>query len=162
MNNQNDNEKIITYFLENGILPQKQEFIDYIRKTYNIEKIPDNIMLEVSKVWNQFASLEVIKPYLEDNSITELIIHSHDLIHLLKGPSFEQMRVTPSVADWNKKLARYFSLKSEQFWSYSSPFKSFYFEMNEQKYRVTLLHDSLVASNETKISIRKHYAKKYL
>ena len=152
--------ELIQYFLDNGIIPEKEEFIRYIQRRWNIDNVPDSIFSEVKKEWDQFADLEILKELIINSSINEIRIHSAHDVQYEKNGDLIDIKLEHSFHRWQHFIARYLALKAQVSWNFSDPFQSFYLVIAKEKFRVTLLHQSLNASNEPKISLRRHKSSK--
>jgi Flp pilus assembly CpaF family ATPase len=156
MNHDIQSQEMITYFLNNGILPDKIALEDYVKKRWQVSSVPENILTKVEKTWNDFFSLTPLKELLSHEDVNEILIHSENKIQYEKSGKLFPCRIEKSFPKWNQSLARLLALRSEQDWNYSHPFQSFHLELEGLKYRITLLHGSLTANSIPKISIRKH------
>jgi len=148
--------ELIGHFLDNGILPGREELTRYIQERWNIEAVPDNIYAKIKKDWDHFANINILQQFILDSEINEVIIHSNHCIQYEKHGQLVEEELHHSTDRWQHYLARYLALKAGISWNYSEPFQSFYFVIANEKFRVTLLHQSLNASDYPKISLRRH------
>ncbi len=96
-----------------------------------------------------------IKTIMLDESIREIIIHDENLIHVEKQGTLHPIENLLFSQEDLESMYKTLALKGEKEWNYATPFQSFYLELFEIQFRVTLIHYSVTPKSNSKIFLRK-------
>src|SRR5690606_20428622 len=140
--------KEIIHFANKGIIPEWIHFIPLIPTHDSV------VIHEVKELFSKLVESSFLKRVLEQNA-TEFIFHSP--LHsqkILQSGKKESFQLEIEMNDWQTWL-ELLTIRFRQNWNVETPFASFYGELFDEKFRFTLIHESVSPRGISKLFLRR-------
>lgn len=141
-------KEILISFLNKGIIPHWEDFYQELPQLDS-----ENSLVFIKDYFQQLTSWDFLKDIVEDN-FTEIIFHSSDQIQkIAHSGNKHEVKIPISLEDW-QLLLEIISIHFKQNWNVKEPFTSFYADLFNKKFRITLIHSSTSPQNISKMNLR--------
>ncbi len=148
-------QKSHSEMINKGSIPDFNQIKDLLSNQYGISNIDSKVWNSSQEWFSNIAQLEFLKSYILDDSITEIIIHDHCNIQLDKNGILENLFIDILTPEELQLSLTTIAANAQINWNYAAPFQSFFSTIQNQLFRVTLIHHSLTAGQCSKIFLRK-------
>lgn len=139
---------ILISFLNKGIIPKWDDFFLELPVLSNEEDLCD-----IQSFFQKLTEWKFLENLIQEDS-TEFIFHSPTQIQQLTSSGTKTSRSVPlSDEEWQLWL-EIISIHFKQNWNVQEPFVSFYADLFQKKFRITLIHGSTSPKNISKMSLR--------
>jgi Flp pilus assembly CpaF family ATPase len=141
-------KEILSSFLNKGIIPSWDEFYHELPLLGDEEDL-----ILIKDFFQKLTGWKFLESLIQED-ITEIIFHSPDQVQKIY---YSANKITISIPiteqDWQLWL-EIISVRFKQNWNVQEPFTSFYADLFNKKFRITLIHSSTSPKNISKMTIR--------
>jgi len=145
-------QKTFSEILNKGIFPNSAN----IQKSIELQYKDSPYLSRIKKTildWSDNFSIPYFYEYITNN-VSELIIHSHELIEVIdKYGIHSKVKTDTDPIDYQLLLEKIVHEKQVD-WNIKNPFVSYNIKNNSQNLRLTFIHTSISGTNSSKLFIR--------
>jgi len=139
---------ILISFLNKGIIPKWDEFYLELPILGN-----EDDLIGIKHFFQRLTGWNFLENLIQQD-LSELIFHSPNQIQMMTYSGTKTCESIPvSDEDWQLWL-EIISISFKQNWNVQDPFVSFYADLFNKKFRITLIHGSTSPKNISKMSLR--------